>query len=368
MTTDSRPGEPQSMVMRSHPQILRIHKFNKKKDPRDYWYSEALLYVPFQDESEIERMIDAIFEADFNPLLLQQLEDKIKRVKKQVMEYLESVEEARIMAEQTIANLETIGEDLDPEGEQELDDHHPDDTYQDPEYLHLDPEIISSANENHPSDLPFRPKDRSFKELCEEAKTLDLYQKKVLELCTNQARKIVKSRKDKNPFPDPLLLVVSGGAGSGKSRTINLIRSFLESLLCKAGDNPNQPQVCVVAPTGTAAKNVKGQTIHSEFGLSFGNEHFSLSDSLRDKKRTKYQHLRFVIIDEISMMKAGQLYQLDLRLRELTGRLDKIFGGVSQIYFGDVMQLKPCQGRYIWTEPRNSDFALVFNIQSHWHL
>lgn len=45
---------------------------------------------------------------------------------------------------------------------------------------------------------------------------------------------------------------------------------------------------------------------------------------------------------------------------------DVDFGGISQIYFGDLMQLKPCKGKYIWQEPVNPEFSLVYNIKSHW--
>jgi hypothetical protein len=111
--------------------------------------------------------------------------------------------------------------------------------------------------------------------------------------------------------------MVNGGAGSGKSSVINILKQWVHTILRKPGDNPNHPYVLVAAPTGTAAANVKGQTMHSAFSFPFGNEHYSLSDKTRDKRRTEMQNLKMVIIDEISMVKADQLYQLDLRLREL---------------------------------------------------
>ena len=60
------------------------------------------------------------------------------------------------------------------------------------------------------------------------------------------------------------------------------------------------------------------------------------------------RNLKILIIDEISMVKSDQLYQLDKRLREITQKPGKLFGGVSVFWFGDIMQLKPCKGRYIF--------------------
>ena len=66
------------------------------------------------------------------------------------------------------------------------------------------------------------------------------------------------------------------------------------------------------------------------------------------------------------MVKADMLYQLDLRLREITDQPNIIFGRILVIVLGDIMQLKPCKGRHIWAEPRNPDFTLAYNVNSHW--
>ena len=95
--------------------------------------------------------------------------------------------------------------------------------------------------------------------------------------------------------------------------------------------------------------------MHSAFGFNFGNEHFSLSDKARDNKRKVLQNLKIVIIDEISMVRSDQLFQLDKRLREVTQKPGKMFGGVSLFVFGDIMQLRPI-GRYIFQEPCNPNF------------
>ena len=120
--------------------------------------------------------------------------------------------------------------------------------------------------------------------------------------------------------------------------------------------------------TGCAAANIEGLTLSSAFGLPFGNKHFSLSDKLRDQKIRIMKNLKLVIIDEISMVKADMLYQLDLRLQELKEKVGKPFGGLSILAFGDLMQLAPTIGRYVFDEPANPDFRITRTLDNRWHM
>ena len=95
-----------------------------------------------------------------------------------------------------------------------------------------------------------------------------------------------------NKPPEPLNLIVHGGAGCGKTTVINVLKQFCHSILQQPGDEPKCPYVVVAAPTGTAASNIRGQTIHSAFGLNFGNEHYSLSDRVRDRRRNLMRNLK----------------------------------------------------------------------------
>ena len=107
---------------------------------------------------------------------------------------------------------------------------------------------------------------------------MTISRKKVVEIGVNYARHIVKNLKYKNSISNPPWLTVLGGAGSGKSTVINILKQWIHLILQTSGDSPDCPYIIVAAPTGTAAANVKGQTMHTAFGFSFGNEHFSLSD------------------------------------------------------------------------------------------
>jgi len=126
---------------------------------------------------------------------------------------------------------------------------------------------------------------------------------------------------------DPYIFV-SGKAGTGKTTLIGYLREQI------AGN------VVVVAPTGVAALQVKGVTIHSFFRLPprliFPEEDIK---PLRDKRL--YKDIRLLIIDEISMVRADVVDAMDLFLRENGPHKGKPFGGIQVLFVGDLFQLPP---------------------------
>lgn len=124
-------------------------------------------------------------------------------------------------------------------------------------------------------------------------------------------------------------LFITGRAGTGKS-----------TLLTHFHKTTHKPHV-VLAPTGVAAVNIGGATIHSFFGFK-PNITLDKAWSLGGKtKKTKlYQNLDSIIIDEISMVRADLLDCVDAFLRRvcLTSRP---FGGKRVVFFGDLYQLPP---------------------------
>ena len=100
----------------------------------------------------------------------------------------------------------------------------------------------------------------------------------------------------------------------------------------------------LTAPTGVAAFNINGMTLHSAFLL--GRSKYSgfqpLSHNRLNTLRTKLSHLVFVIIDEVSMVGSNMLLEIHKRLQQIKGVSgDKVFGGVSILAVGDLYQLPP---------------------------
>lgn len=130
-------------------------------------------------------------------------------------------------------------------------------------------------------------------------------------------------------------LFVTGRAGTGKT-------TFLKSLQ----QSPKKKMI-VLAPTGIAAINAGGMTIHSFFQLSFApfipgigqTDHKSLHRFTRDKLRV-IKSLDLLVIDEISMVRADLLDAIDDVLRRIRNS-QRPFGGVQLLMFGDLGQLAP---------------------------
>lgn len=124
--------------------------------------------------------------------------------------------------------------------------------------------------------------------------------------------------------------------------------------LQREGTNPDAHRVLLTAPTGTAAFNIHGRTLHSLFLLPLGQTkgYKKLSDEKRNTLRCKLQDLEILIIDEISMVGCDMLMTIDQRLREIKGT-DIIFGGITVLAFGDLYQLAPVCQRFVFEEVKD---------------
>jgi ATP-dependent exoDNAse (exonuclease V) alpha subunit len=123
-------------------------------------------------------------------------------------------------------------------------------------------------------------------------------------------------------------LFITGRAGTGKSTLLSYFTSVTKK------------NVIILAPTGVAALNVKGQTIHSFFHFKPG----ITPDTVKTLPRiysSKYKKIDTIIIDEISMVRADLLDCIDkfMKLNGLEYTLP--FGGVQMIFIGDLYQLPP---------------------------
>ncbi len=159
---------------------------------------------------------------------------------------------------------------------------------------------------------------------------------------------------------------LTGRAGTGKTTFLKYIK-----------ENTHK-QAAIVAPTGVAAINAGGVTMHSFFQLPFspyipaGKRGFSPGGELSTDKHSLLAKLRFnkekldlvrslelLIIDEISMVRADTLDAIDTILRFVRRNTQEAFGGVQVLFIGDMYQLPPVVPNEEWTllsEYYNSPF------------
>jgi len=124
---------------------------------------------------------------------------------------------------------------------------------------------------------------------------------------------------------------VTGRAGTGKSTLLNHL-SWNTS-----------KQIVIAAPTGVAALNVGGQTLHSLFRLPIGVIADSPIDQ-NDQVRKLLNTIDTLVIDEVSMVNADLMDAIDRSLRQARQRPHDTFGGVQIVLFGDPYQLAPVPG------------------------
>lgn len=350
------------MALRTYPYVIRLHKFNK--DDIDYIYSELLLYKPFHSEDEFQ-VHDLKKCADIYMTSSSGDDTAVSFVKKILMPHIEGVEEGRLKAAE-ILNEErgAIGVDLDPTVEQMNDLE--EDVVDHPSYAVLyDSDIIDSATRSRSKTPYCKIKLDDESTLLHETRLLDEEQQLVLEKAVSYCNAFVRAKQNNTILPQAPHIVVHGGAGTGKSAVIKVISQWMERILRQPGDNPDKPYILITAPTGTCASAINGSTLHSTFGFNFGNAYYPLSDEARDKKRKDLENLVVVIIDEVSMVKADLLYQLNLRLQEVKcNNLD--FGGVAMFMFGDILQLPPVKAQFIFLQPKCSDYHYAFHLASLW--
>ncbi|MFD2583213.1 helix-turn-helix domain-containing protein [Pedobacter vanadiisoli] len=143
---------------------------------------------------------------------------------------------------------------------------------------------------------------------------------------------------------------LTGKAGTGKT-------TFLRKLI-----QLTHKKALIVAPTGIAAINAAGVTIHSLFQLPFGaffpdaagalvNENINFNFNtprtlvkhlnMQGNKRRMLQELELLVIDEVSMLRADMLDAIDFALRYVRRNRNLPFGGVQLLFIGDLHQLPP---------------------------
>lgn len=152
---------------------------------------------------------------------------------------------------------------------------------------------------------------------------------------------------------------ITGKAGTGKTTFLKYIKET------------TQKNTVVVAPTGVAAINAAGVTMHSFFQLPFGpfvpaslnkfNGNYEATDKhslfrnirFATTKRELFQELELLIIDEVSMVRCDMLDAIDTILRHFRRQPMIPFGGVQVVYIGDLFQLPPVIPQHEWNILQN---------------
>ena len=339
---------------RKVPRIIRYVKYNKKKDPENYFREQLMLFVPWRNEQRDLLGSFDTYEAHYNSVKTILIPKR-----NEYEHHIEELELARQMMEdeqreydQTAPNAEQENREAEEEGSKESGHF----VYFNPsrvvEHRHYDIgiELQSTCSVPPVETTGIMLPDEEYLTLL---RSLNLRQREFF-------NHIVHWIKCKD---EPVYAFLTGGAGVGKSVVIRALYQTLYRILnLKDGENPDDKRILLCAYMGFAAFNISGQTICSAFHKKMYNKGINhLSADELNTFRIKYRHLKVVIIDEISMVGNMTLSFIDTRLQQLTGS-KAAFGGLSVIAVGDLYQLKPVGDFLICLDLKEGASSLARNL------
>ena len=311
----------------------KLYDPNKEDQRDDYYYSLLLLFVPFRVESDLLGKHQTPEQA-FNEYIssgprMEGHHEKLQKILK---------------AQATVRKINEhreVSEELCPK----TNDH------DESAGLEIPGEAAVTAM-NDVNEMDVCDKDDITLKEC--VKMLNADQIRIFQMVTNHLCHQKQHELGKCQCNDlrPLHSFISGVGGTGKSFLIDTIRRQVADIW--KDDAIGDIKCTVAAPTGLAAYNVGGVTVHCLFQLPIEHDgktaqYWPLSKTTQKIMRTNLRSLKFIIIDEMSMLSNLNLVYIHLRLEELFGGCEW-FGSMNVLFVGDLLQLPPVNGLPVFSQ------------------
>ena len=315
------------MVKREHPIVIRTNSPSRKNDPVKYFFSKVCLFLPWRSDSDI-----------YGPHqdAKMQFEDKIDIIKPNMLHFGseraelidEMIDQIREEAQERFKAFKKREADADPA-----------------HYMAYPPDNVSAPQDTDEDNrnnykVEYREPAISREELQANIGALNDKQREFHDMVERHAEATAKGLN-----PKQLLTFLSGAGGVGKSFLLNCVRHTIAS---KFPDSNLYTRVVTSASTGVAAILIDGQTIHQAVQLDTQHSGFFDIKPLSHKKRHVlnefYQHVKYLIIDEVSMLGDTNLIQIHSRLNDIYGipkDSNVFFGNLNVIFVGDLHQIPP---------------------------
>ena len=349
-----------TIKLRKHRKVIRFVNYKYKVDPENYCREKLLLYIPWQqNELKILEKFKTYIDAYYH-------------FQKQIHEKMKIYEPAAQIIEHALLEYEEHPDKFIPNSSSTIEDNInsiiPETDVIDDSYKFLIPNDNTEMNNydlqqdlkiqkyNYIDSIQTKPNILDNTELIKLINSLNCKQYKFF---------LYIMQQQLHNEDQQTLVCLHGGAGTGKSYALKAIYQGLNKILNqKPGQQTNDLTTLLIAPTGKAAHNIKGHTIHATFHVPANQSLMNYSklswDNL-NSYRSKYLNLKWIICDEISMVSNYMLKFIHLRLQEIKSN-NLPFGGVNVITVGDLYQLKPVMGQFVFEDNRNNYGPLATNL------
>ena len=339
--------------------VLRYHQPNPHKDIEGYAHHLLFSFYPFRNEECLKSppFTGTYFAKLQEPGVL----DVINRNKSNMEPYCEVVDQALSNLTLEVTNPDAFSRQENDEVQQELANVATD--------LLLDEPVADDAVIFDDVSIPAytAPVIMPDIELNSMIRSLNVKQRKLFDIVQSWAKTYVKNMSVQLQLPiEPLHIFLTGNAGCGKSFLMKLLyHSLTKTFACA---NVEKPKVLLMAPTGVAAINIDGTTIHTALNIpigNFGKNLPPLNSQMKSRLRNKLSDLKVLMIDEISMVSNDLLYYIHLRLIEIFDKVNgEPFAGLTVITVGDFFQLPPVGGKPVYAEYKNNwqNFEALWKI------
>ena len=364
------------MTKRKTEAVIRFHNYSKDSDPSNYYRSRLMLYYPWYIEASDLLGGYESYEEHYNHVLTVITENESKYTAADIENASYDEDNRPQHAWDELAPGAEHGRGCDHDRgevvESELDQEDIDDNAA----ILNNPAGSDSSGGNGPADLAHRFESAASKEIIPAneyrslMRGLNSKQKEIVMFHRKWCKEAVIALKHGRKVK-PYQVFVSGPGGVGKSHIIRLIQSDTIRLLKLSGMfEPDDIIVLLSAPTGVAAFNIGGMTLHSALmlGRSKFGEYQSLSHDKANTLRLKLSKLKLLIIDEVSMVGCNMLLDIHKRLNEILVQPDDVmFGNVSILAVGDLFQLPPVCQPPLFNMMPNRQLSCLYGSGSLWN-